>query len=111
MELLFKEGQVLHSFPFRIVYSLSNSNMFNLKVAFAVSKRNFRKAVARNKVRRLMKESYRIQQQILTQELKETQKSIQIFFLFTIKEIIEFSEMSTKMNDALIKLKVKLLQT
>lgn len=110
MELLFKDGLVLHSYPFRIVYTFTDSDKFNLKVAFSVSKRNFKKAVDRNRVKRLMKESYRTQQQILINELKETQKSIQIFFLFISKEINSFSEMNSKMQDALLKLKVKLLQ-
>ncbi len=111
MDLLFKEGQALHSFPFRIVYTATESDSINLKVAFSVSKRNFKKAVHRNKIKRLMKETYRTQQQILLNELKDSKKLVHVFFLFTSKEIIPFNELTIKMNAALIKLSSKLIST
>lgn len=106
MDLLFKEGQVLHSNPFRMVFLSKATNEFEIKVAFSVTKKNFKKAVDRNRVKRLMKESYRKQQQLLENELN---KSSQIFFLYTLKEIISYNEMESKMKEALLKLKNKII--
>ena len=62
IDQLFKEGKSFSSFPFRVVwkYLPSASDSF-LKAGFTVSTKHFKKAVDRNRIRRLMKEAYRLQ--------------------------------------------------
>lgn len=52
-------------------------------VAFSVNKKLLAKAVDRNRIRRLMRESYRLNKSIVLTGLQETEKQIQILFVYT----------------------------
>ncbi len=72
IERLFDEGKSVKAFPLRMVYmpveELTNSRgqAVPLQVGVSVSKRNFKLAVSRNRIKRLMRESYRLHKHILT---------------------------------------------
>lgn len=88
IDLLFKEGKSFSNFPFRIVwkYLPLESNNF-LQAGFTVSTKHFKKAVDRNRIRRLMKEAYRLQKNALQQNLGHSNKRLGIFFIYVGKEI------------------------
>ena len=59
-ELLFSKGKTVFSYPFKIVYFQEKTkDRSTVQVAFGVSKRNFKRAVKRNKIKRLLREAYR----------------------------------------------------
>ncbi len=59
---LFTSGQSLFQYPFKILYLVREEEADNYpKVLISVSKRQFKKAVDRNKVKRLIREAYRLQ--------------------------------------------------
>ena len=58
-------------------------------MAFTVSKRNFRRAVDRNRIKRLMREAYRLNQYLLKDELDMTR--VNLVFLYYIKDELSFS--------------------
>ena len=58
-----------------------------LKAGFTVSTRHFKKAVDRNRIRRLMKEGYRLQKNDLQKNLEHNNKQLAIFIIYTAKEI------------------------
>jgi len=59
---LFAEGQSVAAYPLRLVYlQTSFDDDVKVKAGVSVSKRNFRKAVDRNRIKRLMREAYRLQ--------------------------------------------------
>ena len=58
-ENLFLNGKKHIQFPLKIIY-LETSESENNKVAFSVPKRNFKKAVERNRIKRLLREIYRL---------------------------------------------------
>jgi ribonuclease P protein component len=61
---LFEEGKSIKKYPFRLIYLIQDKNSFKIKIqaSFSVPKRNFKKAVDRNRIKRLIKEAYRIEQ-------------------------------------------------
>jgi len=67
---LFEEGKSIKKYPFRLIYLIQDKNSFKIKtqVSFSVPKRNFKKAVDRNRIKRLIKEAYRLEQRKILQD-------------------------------------------
>jgi ribonuclease P protein component len=61
---IFNEGDTLYLHPFKL-YFLKEISLIPTKVMFSVPKRNFKKAVDRNNIRRKLKEAYRTNKNIL----------------------------------------------
>lgn len=63
---LFKEGKPFFQYPFKIIYLPFNEPVnYPAKVLISVPKRHFKKAVDRNRIKRLVRESYRKHKMIL----------------------------------------------
>jgi ribonuclease P protein component len=93
---LFEQGKWIWVSGVRAVFSAKNiddkSNQKNLlKIGVGVSKKNFKKAVDRNRVKRLLRECYRLQQNIISNEiLLEKKTELNLFFLYTDKLLPEY---------------------
>ena len=83
---------------------LNENQAATLQAGFTVSSRNFKKAVDRNRIKRLMKESYRLQKIPLEVKLQSVSASLAVFFIFTGKEIPVLAVVSESMKKAINKL-------
>lgn len=100
IDQLFNEGKGFSIFPFKVLYHFSaiekDANESNLKFGVAVSTRHFKKAVDRNKIKRLAREAYRTQKNELRDLVKNDSKQLNIFFIYTAKEIPVFEMLNEK---------------
>ena len=114
IEQLFNDGKSFAVNPLR-VYSLTAPTNIDLpsskipessaiQFAVGVSSKNFKRAVDRNRIKRLTREAYRLQKNILQEKLKEKNLSMKVFFIFTGKELPEYKFMYGKVGVALQKL-------
>ncbi|HTE27613.1 ribonuclease P protein component [Flavitalea sp.] len=78
----------------------------DLRAGFSVSSRNFKKAVHRNRIKRLLRESYRKQKSTLLDVITRegAQISMAIFIIYTGKELPAYEFVDEKMKLALKKL-------
>ncbi|MGB1169104.1 MAG: ribonuclease P protein component [Flavobacteriaceae bacterium] len=93
---LFEEGVSIKNFPFRLVYITTEKPP--IKSSFSVPKRNFKKAVDRNRIKRLIKEAYRLEKKNLFKTL-----SFNCVFMITFlgKKEPTFSEAQKKIGELL----------
>lgn len=101
IELLFGKAKGIFVFPFKVNYLIVENNTAITQVLISVSKRNFKKAVDRNRIKRLIRECYRKNKSILNQL---NNNKLQIAFIYIHKEILTYSEIEKKMLAVLQKL-------
>ena len=69
---LYKKGDSVKDFPLRMIFLQTQHNSsFPCQVGFSVSKRNFKLAVRRNRIKRVLRETYRLQKDIVYNNLSE----------------------------------------
>lgn len=106
IERLHLQGRAFMSFPFRVVYRIEDDENETVPVRVMVSapKKKFKKAVDRNRIKRLMRESYRLNKSKLVEFAVKNNLKLHVSFQYVSDEIMIFSEMNNKMQKALEKL-------
>jgi ribonuclease P protein component len=75
-----------------------------LQAGFGAGSRHFKKAVDRNRIKRLSREAYRLQKNPLLQRLEEKRLSLAVFFIYTGRELPDYATVTDKIGVALQKL-------
>ncbi|MGL6266926.1 MAG: ribonuclease P protein component [Chitinophagaceae bacterium] len=105
IEALFSGGQRITSVPFLVYYRVHDDVAGSqIQAGFSASKKNFRKAADRNRAKRILREVYRLQNTALKTKVKTGAKSLDIFIIFTGKELPVYKEVSEKFEPVLQKL-------
>lgn len=105
------EGGVSKSFsifPIRVVYMPIEQGDAPAAILISVSKRRFKRAVKRNRVKRQIREVYRKNKHLLVDELQRREQRLAIAFIYLSDELIATSELEEKMKIALSRISEKL---
>lgn len=95
IDTLFAAGESFIAYPLRVVYIIYDESVAEdqrASVMISVSKRKFKRAVKRNRVKRMVREAYRLNKHGLTTLLQNNNKRIDIAFLYLKDELPEYSE-------------------
>jgi len=108
IERVFREGKSFSLFPYKVIYLITPApapgGAAALQAGFGASSRNFKKAVDRNRIKRLGREAYRLQKGPLLDQLTQKGHSMAVFFVFIGRELPEYPTVSAKIGVALQKL-------
>jgi ribonuclease P protein component len=115
IETLFQIGEAFSVFPIRVVYTLvprSNKEIAPVRMGFSIPKKRLKKANQRNRVKRLLKEAWRLQKHQVYQMITPNYQ-LHAFFIFTGSIDFSFEQACAavaKANQKLLKILPPLLQ-
>lgn len=104
IDSLFHSGSSFIVYPFRAVYLVGpdQENPTPAQVIISVSKRRFKHAHERNRIKRLMREAYRLQkQEFLYQDLNKLSMHLNLAIQYVGKEELSYEFLFNKMNKTL----------
>lgn len=106
---LFETGKSFLIFPVKVVWMKSDqAGSTPATVVFSVSKRNFKRAVKRNLLKRRMREAYRLNRAVLYGD--EDRSGLCVAFIYIAREELPYSAISKSMTNALKRLRLLVRQ-
>lgn len=105
IELLFQKASSFNSGFLKVYHQLETSaGVASLQFGAGVGKRHFKKAVHRNRIKRLMRESWRLNNSALKEQMQNQTRQLSVFFIFTGKELPDYESVVEKTKAALERL-------
>jgi ribonuclease P protein component len=98
LDKIFESGKSFTFFPVKVFYDLSDEQDNIIKTGVGVSSRHFKKAVQRNRIKRLLREAYRTEKQPLHLYLNKNNKQLSLFLLFVDKVMPQYDQLKAKMK-------------
>jgi ribonuclease P protein component len=97
-QLFEREGTLrVSEYPLALVWKTAEHNSdFPAQVVFSISRKYTRKSVSRNRIRRQMRELYRLKKHLIYNALEEKKLKVAIMISYTGPEKMEFAELAIK---------------
>lgn len=106
IDKLFTEGnREIGSFPVRLVYlQVSTEEFSGINILVSVSKRHFKRAVKRNRVKRQLREYYRLNNQKLKSMLATNNQGLLLALIYTDGKLWSTEKLNKRLDSAFEKL-------
>ena len=108
-QLLFKEGRAWYTASLKLLCLHRPADRMAMQTGVVVPKRLFRHAVDRNRVKRLLREAYRLEKPALHASLGEGCHQWQLLFVYTGRELPTFQQVQKSVNVLLNSMQKKFL--
>ena len=114
IDSLFKGGgsRAMSGFPLRMVYAMTERHEGEpaAQLVASVPKRCFKRAVKRNRIKRLVREAYRLNKHILADALErhEPQMSATMAFIYTDSHLHDYATVEQRVRNLLTRLSARL---
>ena len=97
IEKIFTAGKAINESGLRLLWIEDlNEKEIPLKIAISVPKKNFKKAVDRNKIKRQIREAYRLTKHLTTAELLMEEKKYACIIIYTERKQLTSQEIQAK---------------
>lgn len=104
IEAIFKTGKRVPAHPLVFIYRLHDESPQSLlQAGVGVRSKQFRKAVDRNRIKRMLREAYRLQKEPLRALVLGGRKSLDLFIIYTGQEMPVYADIFTRAGEALRK--------
>ncbi|HEY5507899.1 MAG TPA: ribonuclease P protein component [Paludibacter sp.] len=102
---LYTQGEAFMAYPFRVVFRIEQrKELAPASIMVSVPKKRFKRAVKRNRLKRLLREAYRLNKHALIELLEEKRFQVHVAFNYVSDEELDFATVEKKMKIALQKL-------
>lgn len=91
-------------FPLRVVYLPVEELDEPVAILVSVSKRRFKRAVKRNRVKRQIREAYRKNKHELLQVLQTKERQLAVAFIYLSDRLTDSAEIEARMKTALVRI-------
>lgn len=99
IKALFEEGSSFAAYPLRIVWlETPLETPFPIQIAFTVPKRKYKKAVQRNRLKRQMREAFRLNKYKLYEALEGHDQKYAIMLIYTGQRALPYSTIEVAIN-------------
>jgi ribonuclease P protein component len=107
---LLARGNRMHIYPFRVLWmqSADTSPAFHLEAAFSVPKKKFKRAVWRNRIKRMMREAFRLEKEAFKSGLDNTGKRLSLLIIYTPRQEEPYPVIRQGMHQMLEELKKRI---
>lgn len=105
IEQLFNKGKSVSNNGFTLVYLATDiASLYPARAGFSVPKKDVKRAVDRNRIKRLMREVYRKHKYLLYEKLVAAQKQLAIMWMYKGKELPNYVQTEKAMRQCLAQL-------